>query len=245
MRQPARTRRGLFLFVARAPVAGTTKTRLGATIGMEAAARLYRAFLVDLAARFTPAPGADPGFDFGWAYTPGGLDFARVLVGIGCACPPPSVRFVPQAGEGLTARLENAFRWAAEQGYARTVIAATDSPHLPRSIAARSLAALDDHEVAVGRTADGGYYLIGLRGVPDVLSGAPLSTGTEADALVARAAELGLRVSELPPTFDVDTEADLDLLRAALAPDGATAPRTWAALLALDRDRIDHEPGGA
>ena len=67
MQQSARTRRGLFLFVARAPVPGRAKTRLGATIGMEAAARLYRAFLVDLAARFTPAPGADPGFDFGWA----------------------------------------------------------------------------------------------------------------------------------------------------------------------------------
>jgi glycosyltransferase A (GT-A) superfamily protein (DUF2064 family) len=77
------------------------------------------------------------------------------------------------------------------------------------------------------------------------LSGAPLSTGTEADALVARAAELGLRVLELPPTFDVDTEADLALLRAALAPDGAAAPRTWAALLALGLDRIDREPGGA
>ena len=116
-------------------------------------------------------------------------------------------------GEGLAARLENAFRWAAEQGYARTVITATDSPHLPCSVAARSLAALDDHEVAIGRTADGGYYLIGLRGVPDVLSGAPMSPSAEADALVARAAALGLKVAELPPTFDVDTEADLDLLR--------------------------------
>ena len=244
-RQTLATNAALFLFVARTPVPGTTKTRLGATIGMVAAARLYRAFLVDLAECFTPVPGADPGFDFGWAYTPGGLDFAQTLVGIGCPCPPPSVRFVPQVGEGLAARLENAFRWAADQGYTRTVVAATDSPHLPSSIAARSLAALDDHEVAIGRAADGGYYLIGLRGGHGVLSGAPMGTGAEADALVARAADLGLRVAELPPTFDVDTEADLDLLRAVLAPDGAAAPRTWAALRALGLDRADGEPGGA
>lgn len=223
----------LFLFVARAPVPGATKTRLGLSIGMDGAAHLYRAFLVDLAARFTPAPGEAQCFDFGWAYTPGDLDFAETLASIGCAAPPPSVLFVPQEGEGLGVRLENLFRWACDRGYARTVIAASDSPQLPRSVPEQALAALSDHEVAIGRTFDGGYYLIGLRGFRDVLSGAPMSTGKEADALLARAAALGLRVAELPPTFDVDEAADLARLRDALAPDGDAAPATWAALGAL------------
>ena len=223
----------LFLFVARAPVPGATKTRLGLSIGMDRAARLYQAFLVDLAARFAPAPGDAPRFDFGWAYTPGDIDFAETLVSIGCAAPTAAVRFVPQKGEGLGVRLENLFRWASDQGYARTVIAASDSPQLPRLVAEQALAALCDHELTIGRTFDGGYYLIGLQGFRDVLSGTPMSTGREADALLARAAALGLRVAELPPTFDVDEVADLARLRDALAPDGAAAPATWAALGAL------------
>jgi glycosyltransferase A (GT-A) superfamily protein (DUF2064 family) len=53
------------LIAAREPVPGTTKTRLGAAIGMARAATLYAAFLVDLAARFTPVPDVDWGFDVG------------------------------------------------------------------------------------------------------------------------------------------------------------------------------------
>lgn len=235
----------LFLFVARAPTPGATKTRLGLSIGMDRAAQLYRAFLLDLAARFTPAPGETRCFDFGWAYTPGDLDFAETLASIGCAAPTAAMRFVPQEGEGLGVRLENLFRWASNQGYRRTVIAASDSPQLPRSVAEHALAALSDHEVTIGRTFDGGYYLIGLQGFRDVLSGAPMSTGREADALLARAVALGLRVAELPPTFDVDEVADLARLRDALAPDGDVAPATWAALgaLGLRGDGLGGRPG--
>jgi hypothetical protein len=60
-----------------------------------------------------------------------------------------------------------------------------------------------------------------------------MSTGQEADALVARAAALGLRVGELASSFDVDEEADLPRLRAALAPAGRAAPATWCAMRRL------------
>jgi hypothetical protein len=240
MNEPNRADPGLFLFVARAPVAGAAKTRLGDAVGMTRAADLYAAFLRDLAARFMPRPDEvlGLGYDIGWAYTPLEQDFTETLVGLGCARPSSGVRFVAQKGEGLAARLDNLFAWAAAEGYQRTVIAATDSPHLPRRVAADALAALADHDVVLGPTIDGGYYLIGQRGVHDILAGAPMSTGREADALVDRAAALGLTVGELPETFDVDTVADLALLRAALAPDGAAAPSTWAALRALALDRV-------
>ena len=54
-REPLEGGRGLLLIAAKEPVPGMAKTRLGATIGMARAAALYAAFLVDLAARFTPA----------------------------------------------------------------------------------------------------------------------------------------------------------------------------------------------
>ena len=228
--------RGVFLIAAREPVPGFTKTRLGAAIGMERAAALYSAFLVDLAARFTPCPGEDWGFDVGWAHTPAEADFASVLTGIGCAPPSPSCRFVAQHGEGWDVRQANILRWGHEQGYARTILVGSDSPQLPRAIVHDAFAALAEHDVALGRTLDGGYYLIGMRGFHDVLTGVPMSTVTAADALASRAEERGLSLAKLPESFDIDEEGDLVQLRAALAPDGEAAPATWAALCRLGLD---------
>jgi hypothetical protein len=196
---------------------------------MEQAARLYGAFLTDLAARFTPGPGVDPGYDLGWAYTPAEVDFAAVLAGLGYP-QPEGVRFVPQEGEGWGTRQANLLRWGHDQGYARTVLVASDSPHLARGIPALAFAALVEHDVVFGRVRDGGYYLIGLRGFHDLLAGLPMSTAGVAAALSARAAALGLSAAETPATFDVDESSDLDLLRAELAPDGVAAPTTWAVL---------------
>ena len=227
---------GLLLIAARAPVTGMTKTRLGATIGMERAAMLHAAFLVDLAARFTPSPEAAWAFDVGWAFTPAEVDFARILEDVGCAPSSPSVRFVPQQGEGWDVRQANLLRWGLDQGYARTVLVGSDSPHLPLSIVQAAFESLEVSDVAMGRTIDGGYYLIGMRGFHDVLTGVPMSTTSAAEALASQVTACGLRLAELPETFDIDEESDLAHLRAALAPDGIAAPATWAALRHLGLD---------
>jgi glycosyltransferase A (GT-A) superfamily protein (DUF2064 family) len=209
------------------------KTRLGATIGLAPAAALYAAFLVDLAARFTPCQDQEWEFDVGWAFTPANVDFANVLQRIGCDPPLPAIRFVAQHGDGWDVRQANILAWAHEQGYERTVLIGSDSPQLPLVHVRDAFTALVDHDVAMGRTLDGGYYLIGMRGFHDVLAGVPMSTVSAADALAARAKDLGLRLAELPVTFDIDEERDLKHLRHALAPDGACAPATWAALRRL------------
>lgn len=223
----------LLLIGARAPVPGTCKTRLGAAIGMAAAAALYRAFLVDLCARFTgdPAPAVRD-YDVAWAYTPAG-DFAAVLRACGCPEARTPVRFVSQEGEGWGARQANLLRWGDAHGYARSVLVASDAPQLSLAVVAQAFGVLETRDVVIARSLDGGYSLIGMRGYHDVLSGVPMSTSAAGDALVARAESLGLRVGETDAIFDVDEADDLDLLIATLAPDGAAAPATWAVLRAL------------
>ena len=219
-----------------------TKTRLGATIGMERAAALYAAFLIDLSARFTPCPGEDWGFDVGWAYTPAEVDFASALQQSGCKPPLASIRFLAQQGEGWDVRQANILAWGHEQGYGRTVLIGSDSPQLPLTVVRDAFAALADHDVAMGRTLDGGYYLIGMRGFHSILDGMLMSTNSAADTLAARIEGLGLQLSELPLTFDVDEERDLEHLRLALDPDGAAAPATWTALKRLGL--AEPAPGG-
>ena len=72
-----------------------------------------------------------------------------------------------------------------------------------------------------------------MRGFHDVLTGVPMSTVSAAAALAARCDDLGLSLAEAPETFDIDEEGDVSHLRAALTPDGAAAPATWAALCRL------------
>jgi hypothetical protein len=197
---------------------------------MAAAASLYRAFLVDLAARFTDCPGWETrNYDVAWAYTPD-VDFAAVLRGCGCPEPLAPVGYVLQEGDGWGERQANLLRWGHAQGYARTVLVASDAPYLSADIVVQSFAILETQDVVVARSLDGGYSLIGMRGFHDILSGVPMSTSSAGDALVARATSLGLYVGETSAIFDVDEGRDLDLLIGALAPDGAAAPATWAAL---------------
>jgi uncharacterized protein len=223
----------LLLIAARAPTPGFTKTRLGATIGMERAAELYRAFLADLADRFAPCDERRDDFQLGWAFTPSECDFATMIRCMNPSAAGRHVRFVDQVGENWGERQTNLLRWGRDEGYESTVLIASDSPQLPRSVVNSAFEQLKIFDVIFGRVHDGGYYLIGNRGFHDVLTSVPMSTANAADALVSRIEALGLRNGCLPCTFDVDVEQDLDLLVEALAPHGTSAPNTWQALLDL------------
>ncbi len=218
----------LLIIGGKMPLPGLAKTRLGATLTDAVAARLYEAFLTDIARRFADA-AADLGYDLGWGFTPADADFAGLIAEIAPDAPAPD-HVIPQVGPDWGVRQVNLLRWGHDQGYARTVLIASDSPQLQPSAVAGAFAALHQHDVALGRVHDGGYYLIGGRGFHDIITGAPMSTAQAADALVARAAELGLSLAELPESFDIDVTDDLATLIATLRPDGTAAPATWAAL---------------
>ena len=150
--------------------------------------------------------------------------------------------FVPQVGDDWGIRQTNLLRWGSEHGYARTVLTASDSPQMSRCAIELAFDLLHDADVVIGRVHDGGYYLIGLRGFHDVLTGVPMSTRSAADTLVARAESMGLRVAEVPGTFDVDIEADLDLLIELLDEHPEAAHATLQAL--RDAEPDSRPPGG-
>lgn len=227
--QPDQT--DLLLIAARAPDPGRTKTRLGATIGMARAAALYRAFLTDLAAQLAPG---DAGYRLGWAFSPPDCDFAAIVAALTPGGDHAAALYVPQDGPDWSVRQRNLLQWGADHHYCRTVLVASDSPQLGRAAVAEAFARLREQDVVIGRVHDGGYYLIGLAGFHDVFSGVTMSTSTAADAVLARVSALGLRCGELPPTFDVDVEADLRALRDAFTADPTLAPATRRAMDDLD-----------
>ncbi len=190
--------------IAKAPRAGLAKTRLGRVIGHESAIALYKAFLQDLAARFTDAP-----FECGWYVTPpDAWDDISPLVGWG-----KEVRILFQKEGNLTERQRELFRGAAACGEERVVLVASDSPQLTVEVVEQAFRELDRHDLVFGPTYDGGYYLIGMRGFNDVFHDVPMSLGTELENIIARAERAGLSVGRVETTFDVDEVEDLEHLR--------------------------------
>lgn len=224
---------------AKAPRPGVAKTRLGRDIGHEGAVALYGAFLSDLAARFARAP-----FTPVWYVTPADAwpDIAP-LVGGGRA------RVEIQAGDDWTERQRRLFREAAARGEGRIVLVASDSPQLSVEVVAAAFRELDRHDLVLGPTHDGGYYLIGMRATTvrhDVLGGVAMSTDTVLADIVGRALRAGLFVGWTETTFDVDEAEDLARLR-RLTPTRPDLAATHAVLeeLGLGKAGPDAQESGA
>lgn len=206
----------VLVIMAKAPRRGTVKTRLVPNLSPEAVTELYGCLLNDT------------------------LALARSLrdVDVAIVCPTSDVtelaqlagddvNVVAQSGVGLAAGLTSVFAHFAEPRQRRTIAFNSDSPHLPPSVLEGAFAALASHDVVVGPTHDGGYYLVGARtSHPTLFSGAAMGTNSALDTLLGRARDLQLSVGFAATFYDIDVVDDLTRLAAELRLAPAKAPRT-------------------
>jgi rSAM/selenodomain-associated transferase 1 len=186
----------LLVFV-KAPRPGGVKTRLAGALGPELAARLYRAMAERVVQR---TAGEDDARVFFYSPADAGAEVEAWLGGLA----------VPQARGDLGARMAAAFQWAFDRGAARAVLVGTDVPDLAREDVRAAFTALRTHDLALGPSLDGGYYLIGLRqSAPRLFGEMPWSTPDVLGETLRRADEEGMRVRPLPVRGDVDTIDDL------------------------------------
>jgi uncharacterized protein len=198
--------RRALIVVGKAPEPGLAKTRLVPPLTPQEAADLYRAFLLDAVDL-----GLSAGCDRVSVVHPRGA--ATVL----SALLPPAVHLLEQRTRGLGEALAFAFRTHLDESFARVVLIGSDNPTLPASPIHQAFAALDTHDLSIGPSADGGYYLIGLRRPHlGVFEGIEWSTPRVYAQTLARARQLNLRVQAVPEWYDVDTPADLARLRLEL-----------------------------
>jgi rSAM/selenodomain-associated transferase 1 len=140
---------------------------------------------------------------------------------------PSVLDVVAQKGDGLAAGLISVFAHFATPGRKRVVAFNSDSPHLPASVLESAFEALTVHDLVVGPTDDGGYYLVGAKAAHPALFDVPgMGTKSALEALLARARELQLSVGFTDPFYDIDVEGDLTRLAAELRLAPARAPRT-------------------
>lgn len=194
------------LVIAKQPAAGQTKTRLCPPLSPPEAAQLYECFLRDMLNVARAVPGVTRLLNI-WPIG-AGPRFAQLA---------PDFDQLPQQGDDLGARLDNALTHCLTGSFTQAVITNSDSPTLPAAYLTRAFAALDQADVVLGPCADGGYYLIGLtRPQPRLLREVPMSTPTVAQETLALARRMELKTALLPTWYDVDTVAELRQLAAEL-----------------------------
>ena len=213
----------LAVFV-RSPAAGSVKTRLHPALGERGAADLYSAFVEDtiaLCERVRQIGRVEIAL---WADGTGSPEVQRWADALGAA---PQVQ--PEGDLGL--RLATAFD-AGLRGHERVVIIGSDAPTLPLAHIVDAFNVLDEPRLAFGPSNDGGYYVIGASG-----SARPRFEGVRWSTEQALEDTIGANAEEeialLPPWYDVDEPADLDILRAHLSVSPGSAPATARCLAAL------------
>jgi rSAM/selenodomain-associated transferase 1 len=223
----------LVLF-AKAPLPGTTKTRLARERSDKDALILTSGFLMDTAdtcARWrTEKVAVDQNRRVALYATPTVDDPV-----IAEAARRAGARLEVQSGDDLGARLRNAFEAEFERG-ARSVCAiGSDSPTLPLHHLDEAFRALVWEKVVLGPTFDGGYWLVGSqRPAPDLFTGVPWSTQAVLAHTLGKLQRQNVEPHVLPFWYDVDEAADLERLvwhtRALRQKRADAAPATWRAL---------------
>ena len=142
-----------------------------------------------------------------------------------------------QRGTGFGERLLNAFQDARALGFDRIVAVPIDTPQIDRRHLREAFLHLGTHEVVLGKSPDGGVYLIGARGaVVGLFEGVRWRSSSVGADLMDNAPGAALLQEELA---DVDGPADLEALRAGAALD----PELAAILGWLLSAPAFHRPG--
>lgn len=201
-------RRNVVIAFVKYPQAGMVKTRLGAAVGHNEAARIYRRLAEStlgelIALQASGSVEVVVCFDGRKAG-----DYERWLSG--------ALFYWPQPSGDLGARLGAGFERAFAQGAEHVAAVGTDCPGLTAVQVGQAFAELCDADVCIIPNTDGGYALIATKKFsPRLFEDIDWSTSSVLEQTRARAAELGLMVRELAAIPDIDTVDDLVHLPAA------------------------------
>ncbi|MBF0202546.1 MAG: TIGR04282 family arsenosugar biosynthesis glycosyltransferase [Desulfamplus sp.] len=183
------------------PEQGRVKTRLASSFGQAFALELYVSFLKDILAMSSSVQADKIIVTDVWGDIP-----AHMLdMGTG-------YRTMLQQGEDIGIRMFNAFLQIFDMGYQRAVLIGGDSPDLPAEFIQRALNALFSHDAALGKSTDGGYYLIGFKNetcLPQFFQGIQWSTQYVFQDTVVKMSQAGKTIYLLPEWNDIDEKDDL------------------------------------
>jgi len=191
--------------MAKAPVAGSVKTRLLPYLSAAEAAELARSLLLDQLSHLCAIETAD----LYVAFTP-----AQEETLMKQWVPAPFQLFLQNEGD-LGARMQGVFAQLFGKGHQAIILIGADLMPVPLAYFAQAYEYLAGAEprVVLGPSHDGGYYLVGLnRPMPAMFENMIWSHDQVFTQTVTKLADLGIETRRLPMGFDIDTPDDLQIL---------------------------------
>ncbi len=192
-------KQALILFV-REPVLGKVKTRLAKTMGNQKALDIYKHLLLHTEG-ITKNLSVDKYVFF--AETFGGASFNIWANSDG------NYTLCEQWGNNLGERMENAFDHIFHKQYEKVCIIGSDCADLTEDYIRNAFFALENNDMVIGPTFDGGYYLLGMKQFQTLFfTNKQWSTSSVCTATINDAKLLNLSYCLLPVLQDIDTEED-------------------------------------
>ncbi len=216
----------VIIIMAKVPRAGNVKTRLSPILSSAQRETLAEAFLADAIAKtrnrcdklivaFTPASEKDY--------------FARFDA--------ENITLIEQTGASLGDKMSNAFEFAFQSNSdASVVMIGTDSPTFPAEFIRDAFDALEtEAEMILGKAADGGFYLIGLRkNFENLFENIEWSSPRVYEQITRNIEDLKINLQTISAWYDIDEPADLLKLKAEMSGEEQvqlTVPHTFQWLL--------------
>jgi rSAM/selenodomain-associated transferase 1 len=221
----------VLVIMAKAPRPGLVKTRLASHLSADAVTDFYCCLLRDTLALARSLNDVDV------AIMCPDSDVAELTPLAG-----PDAAVVAQKGEGLAAGLISVFAHFTQHPPRRVIAFNSDSPHLPPPVLEEAFETLSTHDLVIGPTHDGGYYLVGAKAShPSLFANDGMSTNSALESLLSRARSLDLSLGLTPLFYDIDVADDLTRLSEELRLAPGRAPQTaqwlkqWALVAAQPR----------
>jgi len=199
---------GRALVLAKAPVPGRVKTRLGAVVGMDVAGRLAAAGLLDTVAACSAA--------FGDCHLALDGELADAVDGRALEVATAGWEVFAQADGDLGDRLAHAHERAAAGATGALVQLGMDTPQVTGPRLRRIATTAGAGAAVLGPASDGGWWVLALEGGgARCLAGVPMSTPATYEHTRAALHGAGLTVRSTATLRDVDTVADARSVAAA------------------------------
>ena len=151
--------KGLIL-MTRIPVPGKTKTRLMDTFTGYQCSELHKAFLKDIIKVLESIKSST---DIFITYSDeGDFEILQDII-------PSWIKIFPQHGADLGEKMENAIKKVLDLGYKKVILMGSDVPQITKEDIIDGFRLLKENDLILGPTFDGGYYMVGMKKLQDII----------------------------------------------------------------------------
>ena len=196
------------IFFTRVPKPGEVKTRLHSILTQSQCCELQSAFIADVYGAIELT-----GYEIIICYTPDGEEdeFHKILEPYA-----RRPRFLLQRGETLGQRMYHAIYDVLEQEYDSCLLLGSDIPLITASDMEAGFTHLQNNDITISPTEDGGYCVIGMKKAYAGLFQIEYGGEDVCAETIRKIKSMGLRVAVGKTQLDIDDEKDLRKLRGNL-----------------------------